>query len=169
MADGFSVLIPTRLSLFIIKTVLNREWFQIKNEFGWSSFRLPVRDISKSIKSAGVYCPGSFVKTELKEEHPLTLGMPSSTGVFFRGTPVFTTSIPRFDMDRRVIAKFPDEEILMSDYCEKPEKLADKTVMVWLQKGKGQLVLYGFNPQFRASTQGSYKLLFNGLLLEKIK
>ncbi|MBL7138753.1 MAG: hypothetical protein ISS17_08270 [Bacteroidales bacterium] len=133
------------------------------------SFRLPVRDISKSIISAGVYCPGSLLKVDLKEDHPLTLGMPKSTGVFFRGSPVFSTSIPRFDMDRRVIGKFPEEEIILSGYCEKPEKLADKSIMVWVQKGKGQLVLYGFNPQFRASTQGSYKLLFNGLLLERIK
>lgn len=133
------------------------------------AFRLPVRDISKSIREAGVYCPGSFVRINLKHDHPLTQGMPESTGVFFRGTPVFTTQIPNFDMDRRVIGTFPEENILMSGYCEKPEKLADKTVMVWLQRGKGQLVLYGFNPQFRASTQGSYKLLFNGLLLEKNK
>ncbi len=131
------------------------------------SFRLPVRNISKSIREAGVYCPGSFVKINLKQGHPLTLGMPGSTGVFFRGTPVFSTQVPNFDMDRRVIGKFPEDDILMSGFCEKPEKLADKSVMVWLKKGKGQIVLYGFNPQFRASTQGSYKLLFNGLLLEK--
>jgi len=133
------------------------------------SFRLPVRDISKSISDAGVYCPGSFVRIGLKKDHPLTLGMQETTGVFFRGTPVFSTQIPNFDMDRRVIGTFPAEDILMSGYCEKPEKLDDKTLMVWLQKGKGQLVLYGFNPQFRASTQATYKLLFNGLLLEQIK
>ena len=45
------------------------------------------------------------------------------------------------------------------------KRLAGKAAMVWLKKGKGKLVLMGFNPQFRASTTSNYKLLFNGILL----
>jgi hypothetical protein len=33
---------------------------------------------------------------------------------------------------------------------------------------KDDLVLYCFNPQFRASTQGAYKLLFNALFLPEL-
>ncbi|MEI7492330.1 MAG: M14 metallopeptidase family protein [Bacteroidota bacterium] len=128
-------------------------------------FRLPVRDISKRLAKDGLFCPGSFVSMDLVTDNPITLGMPATTGIFFRGEPVFSTSIPAFDMDRRVIGKFPEDNILLSGYCEKPEKIADKSVMVWLKKGKGELVLYGFSPQFRASTQATYKLLFNPLLM----
>jgi hypothetical protein len=91
--------------------------------------------------------------------------MPASAGVFYRGNPLFTTTVPRFDMDRRVIGSFPEKEILLSGFCEKEELLAGKPAMIWLRKGKGQLVLYSFNPQFRASTQGAYKMLFNALFL----
>ena len=103
---------------------------------------------------------------ELKEGHPLTYGMPSETGIFYRGNPVFKTSAPGFDMDRRVIGKFPEKDILLSGYIEKEELLKEKSCMVWLRKGKGQLVLFAFNPQFRASTAANYKLLFNALLIE---
>lgn len=132
-------------------------------------FQLPVRDISEELEKKGLQCPGSLVKVLLQEKHPLTLGMKDEVGVFFRGRPVFVTSVPQWDMDRRVIASFPERDILMSGFCKDEELLANKTAIVWLRKGKGQLVLFGFNPQFRGSTQGCYKLLFNALLLPKLK
>jgi hypothetical protein len=95
--------------------------------------------------------------------------MCGKTGVFFNGNPVFVTSIPGLDTDRRVIGKFPEEHILMSGYCENENELSQKSAMVWLKKGRGQLVLFAFAPQFRASTQATYKLLFNSLLMPKIK
>ncbi len=132
-------------------------------------FQLPVRDVSKSLQKDGLYIPGSLVKISLTDNHPITYGMEDEIGVFFRGKPVFATSLPRFDMDRRVIAKFTEEDILLSGYAEKEEILKDRSALVWLKKGKGQLVLFGFNPQFRGSTNVSFKLLFNSLLLHKIK
>ncbi len=130
-------------------------------------FKLPVDDMSADLKSKKIYVPGSFVRLKLRQNHPLTYGMKAETGVFYRGKPVFKTKIPIFDMDRRVIATFPEKDILMSGYGKNQEYLANKSAMVWLKKGKGQIVLYAFNPQFRASTNGSYKLLFNGLLIGK--
>jgi len=131
-------------------------------------FQLPVQDISEGLQKSGLYCPGALLRILLLEEHPLTYGLPHEIGVVFNGNPVFTTSVPIFDMDRRVIARFPEKNILMSGYCEKQELVGDKTCLVWLKKGKGQLVLFGFSPIFRASTQAAYKLLFNALLLPKI-
>jgi hypothetical protein len=127
-------------------------------------FDLPVTDVSKTLAKLSI--PGSLLNVELIENHPLTLGMDKTAKVFSRGRPVFNTSIPYFDMDRRVIARYPENEILASGYAENQELLAEKAAMVWIQKGKGQLVMYGFSPQFRASTTGTYKLLFNALLLK---
>jgi len=126
-------------------------------------FILPFTNIADQARKEGLNVPGSLFRLKLKNDHPLTLGMQAETNIFYRGNPLFNTSIPRFDMDRRVIGAFPEKEILVSGYCEKEEKLSEKPAMIWIKKGKGELILYAFNPQFRASTQATYKLLFNAL------
>lgn len=139
----------------------------IKGEDTKEEFQLPFRDVSAQLTKEGLYVPGSLARLNLIKDHPLTIGMPSEIGVFTRGRPVFRTSVPMFDMDRRVIGTYPEKEVIKSGYGSNEEKMGAKAAMIWLKKGKGQFVFYGFGPQFRVSTQGSFKLLFNAMLLEK--
>ncbi|MFH0756655.1 MAG: M14 metallopeptidase family protein [Bacteroidota bacterium] len=141
---------------------------KIKGKDSEEEFQLPFRDLSPQLVKDGLYVPGSLVKVNLIADHPLTLGMPEQIGVFSRARPVFQTSIPMFDMDRRVIGSYPEKDVIMSGYGARSEKMGSKAAMIWMKKGKGQFVFYGFGPQFRASTQASYKLLFNAMLLEKV-
>ncbi len=129
------------------------------------NFEFPVRDISDGLIKNGFSSPGSLLKVELNTDHPITYGMLEEVGVFHRSSPVFTTWQPYFDVDRRVIGTFPERNILLSGYAKNEEKLGNKASIVWLKKGKGQVVLFSFNPQFRASTPATYKLLFNAILL----
>ena len=92
--------------------------------------------------------------------------MPENLGVFSRGKPVFKTRIPHFDMDRRVLATYPEREIIASGYAQKIELLGNKAALVWLKKGEGQIVMMGFSPHFRGSSTASYKLIFNSLFLD---
>jgi hypothetical protein len=131
-------------------------------------FRLPFKNEADELKKNGFYIPGSLVRMKVTQNHPLTYGMPSETGVFYRGDPAFSTSLPTPGTDRRVIGLFPEKEVLMSGYAEKEELVGNKVGMVWIKRDKGQFVLYAFSPQFRASTQATYKLLFNALLLERL-
>jgi len=140
----------------------------ITNEKDSDKFRLPFADVSNDLRNKGLYCPGSLVKMKIIKDHPVTLGMEEEIGIFSRARPVFTTSVPIFDMDRRVLGVIPEKDILMSGYVEKEELLGNKAAMIWMKKGKGQFVFFGFNPQFRASTHVSYKLLFNSILIKGI-
>jgi hypothetical protein len=67
--------------------------------------------------------------------------------------------------DRRVIGAFPEDDIVLSGYAEEAELLAGQPAMVWVRAGEGQMVLFGFQPQFRFSTPTTFKLLFNSILL----
>ncbi|MEE4287254.1 MAG: M14 family zinc carboxypeptidase [Mariniphaga sp.] len=137
-----------------------------KDDENKEEFMLPVSDIGKNLSSQGLYVPGSLLRLNFRNDHPLAWGMPEECGVFHRGTPVFRTSIPGLDMDRRVVAAFPEDEILMSGFAQKEELLKREAALIWVKKGKGQIILSSFNPQFRASTPVTFKLLFNAVLLE---
>jgi hypothetical protein len=128
-------------------------------------FNLPFTNLKEQLQKDGFYCPGAMLRLKLTADHPLTWGMPLETSAMFSRGTAFSTSVPRFDMDRRVIARFPEKDILLSGYVEKEGAVSNRNAMIWLRKGEGQLVLFGFNPQFRAGTAGTYKLLFNALLL----
>jgi len=129
-------------------------------------FRFPFTNVSEKISKAGFNCPSSLLKINLLPNHPLTWGMQPVAGILTEASQVFQTSLPSFDMDRRVIGSYPEDHILLSGYCEKEELLGNYAAMVWMRKGKGNLVIYGFSPQFRGSMPGIYKLLFNGLLMK---
>ncbi len=129
------------------------------------TFVLPYRNIAPGMQKKGLYCPGTFVRVDWKAGNQLTYGMEKQTGIFYRGNPVFKTWQPGFDMDRRVIGWFPETHLVMSGYAENINMVGNKPIMVWLRKGKGHLILYGFSPIFRASTPVTYKLVFNGILM----
>ncbi len=102
-------------------------------------FILPFTNVAEQAQKDGVVIPGSWVRMTVKQDHPLTYGMPSETGIFFRGQPLFSTSVPRFDMDRRVIGVFPDDDLIISGFGENEEKISDMAAMLWLRKAKDRL------------------------------
>ncbi len=71
-------------------------------------------------------------------------------------------------MDRRVIAIYPERDLLQSGYLTGEKKLQNKAVMVWVKVGDGQVVLFGIRPQFRGSTPATFRLVFNALLLPSV-
>ena len=129
-------------------------------------FRFPFTNVAAKLKKAGLICPSSLLKVKILPDHQLTWGMQAEAGILTTAEQVFQTSVPSFSMDRRIIASYPEDHVLLSGYCRKEELLGNYAAMVWIQKGKGNLVVYGFSPQFRGSVPGIYKLLFNGLLLK---
>ncbi len=127
-------------------------------------FELPISNQADKYKKNGLYVAGALVNVKLDDDMVYTTGMQSHTGVFYRGEPVFSTSLPIFDMDRRVMGHFTDEDILISGYAENIDDIAGEPALVWVKKGKGEMVFFSFAPQFRASTTRNYKLIFNTIL-----
>jgi Zinc carboxypeptidase len=134
-------------------------------------FNLPVRNSLASAEGrrAGVNSdfnvPGSLLRVYLDTNHPVGYGMPSEIAAFVDSPIAFQTSAPPPDMQRSVIAWYPDDakDILISGYAKGAERLQRKAAAVAFARGKGKVVLFGFRVQHRAQTEGTFQLLFNAI------
>jgi hypothetical protein len=128
-------------------------------------FGLPVKDVlpakggRKSADVDGVYAPGSILRVGLDETAPLAHGLGPAASIWFESSPAFELN------GGRAIARYVDENPLLSGWLLGGEHLKDKAALVELPLGKGRVVLFGFKPQYRAQTWGTYVALLNAIYL----
>jgi len=133
------------------------------------SFQSPAA-LVKAIESRVVdptsvfYCPGSLLKQEFDIAHPVAFGMPSSWPVFFAFDQAYRLE-PSFDVQGRVVSRYPDEEKqVASGWLLGDELLRNQANVVWFQVGKGTAVTLGSQVDFRTQTPATFKLLFNAMV-----
>ena len=118
---------------------------------------LPARNVLAGLSRSEFYAPGSLLAMLLDSAHPLAYGMPQlAAAMFYDG--------PAFDVRRgRVVGKYPLRNPLFSGLLIGPERLYNRAALATVPLGKGEVVLMGFRPHFRAQARGTYKILFNAL------
>ncbi len=65
----------------------------------------------------------------------------------------------------RSVANYVEGNPLRSGWLLGPEYISGKSALVDVSMGRGHVVLFGFRPQHRAQTWGTFKFLFNAILL----
>jgi hypothetical protein len=137
-------------------------------------FNLPVRNALASPGAAAgraatttsdFNIPGSLLRVYVDTNHPVGAGMPHEINAFVDSPIAFQTSQPPPDIQRSVIAWYPDDakDILVSGYAHGAERLQRKAAAVSFTHGKGKIVMFGFRVQHRAQTEGTFQLLFNAI------
>jgi len=125
---------------------------------------LSMRDVTKGLDAKTYYNKANTVRLNLCEEEPLGWGMQSEFLAMTWDSVAFGIT-ERFHPDKyRVVASYADKDVLQSGWLVGEEHIAGKPAVVAASCGKGEAVLIGIKPQFRAQTHGTFKLLFNCLI-----
>ena len=135
-------------------------------EFAIEKLGLQIQNAVRDKPSKEFFCPGSTLRVEVDTSHPLGFGMPSSALALFWDSPVFSIDGSHFNDRYDVVVSYPERDILQSGWLVGEEHLSNRAAVVSVKYGEGCVILYGFRVQFRATTHGTFKLLFNGLLGE---
>ena len=132
--------------------------------FALDYFNIPVKNILKNIKKEDFVCNGSMLRMVFDNSHPVAYGMPEEASTVFNLSCVFEIQPSFKNIKNPVsIAKYPDENPLMSGWIHGDQIIRQKSGIVAAPFGKGNLILLGFPVQFRAQPYGTFKLLFNSI------
>lgn len=131
-------------------------------DFAIKRFDLPVRNALEGLKPTEFYCPGSILRVEVETSHPLARGLSPLTDVYFVNSAAFEV---KDETRARVVARYAasKDEVLRSGWLLGADRLAGRAALVEVALGRGRVVLFGFRPQHRGQTWGTFPLVFNAI------
>jgi hypothetical protein len=143
--------------------------FDSATELPMALFPIGVRGVLRGGEgeSGGWYCPGSILRITTDPAHPVAAGMPKDVYATSTGGQAFEISIlPAFNQGERevkIVAWYAKKDLLASGWLSGERAVAGKAAVVDARLGKGHVVLYGFRPQFRGQSFGTFRLILNAL------
>jgi len=104
--------------------------------------------------------PGSIFEAIVDEAHPVASGMGASAAVY-----VDAGIILEAGPGARTVLRYPaDRTPLLSGFLEGAQLVQGKAALVDAPVGAGHVLLFGFGPQHRGQTHGTFRLLTNAIL-----
>jgi hypothetical protein len=133
-------------------------------ELVFKEFKAPVSNALERVDRSQFFCPTSLLKIEIDNRSPIGYGMPKEAAAMFSQSLALNTRVPEAEWDRKVVASFSEEDVLLSGWLLGEDRIARKAALVDVKHKKGHIILIGFRCQFRAQSHGTYKFLLNALL-----
>jgi hypothetical protein len=136
--------------------------FNRSTAFAIERLKLPVRNVTAGLNRRAFFAGTSLLNVIIDNSSRVMAGMPERAAVFFSGSPAFE---PLDGFRGTVLARYPDTDVLASGFLLGERVLAGKAAAVELPHGDGRVILLGFRPQWRGQPFGSFRMIFNSLLL----
>ena len=118
---------------------------------------LGIVEVTRELSPEEFYIPGSLLRVEVNNLHPLGYGLLEQSAVMFRNNPVFRLS------GGESIVGYATKNLLLSGWADGEEHMRGETGLAMVELGRGRVILIGFLTQFRAQMRATYKFLFNSL------
>jgi hypothetical protein len=135
----------------------------------FNDFNVPAGNALERVDRSKFSCPGSILRVKVDNKSPIGYGMPREAAIMFYQSMALSTRIPPEGWDRKVVARFPEDDILLSGWLFGEDVIARKAAVVDIKHKKGHIILIGFPCQHRAQSHGTYKFLLNALLYPEVK
>lgn len=130
----------------------------------FKEFKAPASNALERIDRARFFCPTSLLKIKVDNTSVLGYGLPREAAAMFSRSIAISTRIPSGEWDRKVVASYPEKDVLLSGWLLGEDIIARKAAVVDVTHLRGHIVLIGFRCQHRAQSHGTYKFLLNALL-----
>lgn len=125
----------------------------------YSTDSSPVTDALAKVNRKDFFIPGSILQVSVDTTNPIAFGSTPTVPIFYENGPTLNVS-----GDAKSIASFDTDKPLVSGWILGGQFLKGTSVIADESVGKGQIILFGFRPQYRAQSEVTYKFLFNALL-----
>lgn len=122
-----------------------------------STIRNVYEALSPEEKKDIFFCPGSLLRANINDSHPLGFGMKKQGAVFSYFSPFFEVE------KGSVVISYPDSNLLLSGVLLNEDKIMGKAGAVECDLDEGKIVLFGFKVIHRGQAHGTFKFLFNSL------
>lgn len=136
--------------------------FNDATEYAIETMKLPVRNVLAGVRNTEFYAPGSIFAVDVDRAHPIarTFSAPVPA-VWFENSPAFDIVDPT---QATAVARYPQGSgQLLSGWLLGAPRLSGKAALVDVAKGRGNVVLYGFRPQYRGQTEATYPLIWGAI------
>ena len=131
-------------------------------------FRMPIRNaLSNLPEGRRVTIPGTILRLDLDPRHPIAKYLGPSVPAFFDSGKAFEAD-PSADRDQSLkpvdVGRWaPTDSLRLAGYAEGLDLLAGRAALIQCRIGRGQVILFGFSPQFRCQTWATFPLLANAI------
>ena len=128
-------------------------------DFAASLFGLEISNAVADLPSTEFYVPGSILRVELAPD-PVTAGYDGSTAAWYwRSSRAFDVGDERVE----VLGRYSGSDPVVAGWVLGREKLAGKPALLRARIGRGEVIIFGFQPNYRGQSIVTWPLFFNAI------